>query len=59
VIAEAESLQTAFCGGNASPDDVHLAARVVCVDDEIVGWVEQRRRERRKKERAKDAARTD
>jgi hypothetical protein len=32
------------CYGNASPDDTHLLANVVAVDDDIVGWLEHRQR---------------
>jgi hypothetical protein len=41
--------------GNAGPDDDHLAATVHCVDGEIVAWLEQR--ERRRKRDAQEAAR--
>jgi fructose-1,6-bisphosphatase/sedoheptulose 1,7-bisphosphatase-like protein len=51
VSVEAEVTST-FCGGNAGPDDVHLAATVRCMDGEIAAWLEQReRRKRRRKER--------
>jgi hypothetical protein len=44
-----------ICGGNAGPNDYHLAARVICIDDEIVKWLERRER-RRRRERKQDAA---
>jgi hypothetical protein len=50
--------EDAICYGNASPDDDHLAARVICIDDEIVKWLERRER-RRRRERKQDAARAD
>jgi hypothetical protein len=34
------------CYGGATLTDKHLAARVQCVDDEIIGWL-QRREQRR------------
>jgi hypothetical protein len=35
-----------ICGGNAKPEDTHLASIVHCVDDEIHQWL--KRREQRK-----------
>jgi hypothetical protein len=37
-----------FCGGGARPTDAHLASRIVCVDDEIIEWLERRERQYRK-----------
>jgi hypothetical protein len=49
---EALKSTSTFCGGNAGPDDVHLAATIHCMDGEIVAWLEQReRRKRRRKEK--------
>jgi hypothetical protein len=31
------------CYGGAKPADKHLASRVCCIDDEIIGWPPQRR----------------
>ena len=37
---------TPFCGGNATPADVHLSADIVAVDGEIVEWLARRERRR-------------
>ena len=41
--AEVE-IEIVFCGGNASPDDTHLAADVVGIDDEILEVLAARER---------------
>ena len=43
--AEVE-IEIVFCGGNASPDDTHLAADVVGIDDEILEVLAARERRR-------------
>jgi hypothetical protein len=50
----AEMDEVMICYGGAGPTDTHLLADVVAIDGEIVRLIE--RRERRKKDRAKDAA---
>jgi hypothetical protein len=35
-----------MCGGNAKPEDKHLAWTVHCVDEEIVGWLKRREQRR-------------
>jgi hypothetical protein len=49
------SVGVAFCGGNASPDDVHLAARIVAIDLEIIRVIERRERRRSKYSAQRDA----
>jgi hypothetical protein len=41
------------CYGNAKPTDKHLASKIHCVDDELIGWLE--RRERRHDQAARQA----
>ena len=38
-----------FCGGDAEPDDEHLLADIVAVDNDIIAVIAER--ERRKRER--------
>jgi hypothetical protein len=35
------------CYGGAKPTDKHLASKIHCVDDEIIGWLKRRERRRR------------
>jgi hypothetical protein len=37
------------CGGNAKPDDTHLAVTIVAIDADIIRVLEQRQRRRSKK----------
>jgi hypothetical protein len=30
------------CYGGAKPTDTHLASKIHCVDDEIIGWLKRR-----------------
>jgi hypothetical protein len=41
VSVEAEVTST-FCGGNAGPNDYHLAVDIVAIDGGIVAWLERR-----------------
>jgi hypothetical protein len=51
VIPDDESEYT-FCGGNAEPDDDHLAADVVAIDEGILEVLaERKRRTKEKRER--------
>jgi hypothetical protein len=38
-----------ICGGNAKPEDMHLASIVHCVDDEIIEWLKRRERQNERK----------
>jgi hypothetical protein len=38
------------CYGGAKPTDRHLASKIVCIDDEIIGWLKRRERHRRERE---------
>src|SRR6476660_5636992 len=40
----------AACYGGAKPADKHLASRIVCIDEEIVTWLERREQRRRGKQ---------
>ena len=42
----AADCDTVICGGGAKPTDLHLASKVVAIDEEIIEWLE--RREKRK-----------
>jgi hypothetical protein len=37
------------CYGNAKPGDLHLAADIVAIDDEIVTWLRRQQREQPQK----------
>jgi hypothetical protein len=41
---DADNVTLTVCGGNAGPDDVHLASVIHCIDDEIVEWLKLRER---------------
>ena len=43
-------IEIVFCGGNAGPDDTHLASIIHCVDEEIITWLQRRERRRRKRD---------
>jgi hypothetical protein len=41
----------AICYGNAKPDDVHLAADIVAIDNDIIAWLKRPERRKRRKHR--------
>jgi hypothetical protein len=43
-------IEIVFCGGNAGPNDTHLASIIHCVDEQIITWPQRRERRRRKRD---------
>jgi hypothetical protein len=40
----ADAAEVTICYGGAKPDDLHLEARIVAIDDGVVEWLERHQR---------------